>query len=582
MTKTTVVALDISIKDNVRYKSFRSAPFEVQLANLVANIQKVCDDLTQKVDDESSWIIAWREYSLTDGSNTFISVAQKRMLKTEMEKLTKMYPKLTIISGTVATQRTVGGNKTKQGQDKRQTLEDAYFENQNLIDDPSNEFQKHQDISTYLKAGSSPFILIRNTTYVFNKGSCIARHDKTAPWDETSSISNAVFRPGRGRTHSPYINDHYNAEICREHALSVLKNKVKQNNLKPPMIHFVLSASIDLRPINSVGTHNICIDSKDGVTRYSPRGDDDNLTVYSYCPFDNDPQLQQIPAPSLTEFLGTFIVRRIDEAKYPVTFKKLLKIAMGPNCYLDKIQYSILALTLAQKYLSLNSHDLNVVQRDNAWSIFTDLLTNSDLKLLGNSVFEDLLMKAAELKHIGAIEYLLKHYRSQIDIKLKDPQILENIISMDNVELLTHILSTLSITINTPISSDGGTIVTIAKKYFVPNIVAHFGIKFDEDPIIESSESSDSETPYVSSSQQSNDDEVTMQTDSAQSDQDSQYSTSWETDSYTTQNSQEAPPSQWSDSQEQDIQEKFRLFKAQETPKDAAKIEIENKRVNNK
>jgi len=249
MPNIKAVVLDISKHDKNKFLSFSDQEFDKQLEILKTKIYEVCSKLDKEKSDQDQWYIVWREYGLTHKGYRFLTQQQKNKLKEVMCAITKEYQKLTIIAGSVATQRLVNRH-TQSEKIKGSVIEDEFGRTTDISTIPPNQLT---DILT----------LVRNTSYVFFNGKCIDRHDKCVGLLETKNIvceetkdstqkTTVVYRPGNKEKNGPYIKQkNIGVELCIEHADGVMMSYMYDDDdmelkLDVPDIQFVASASITL------------------------------------------------------------------------------------------------------------------------------------------------------------------------------------------------------------------------------------------------------------------------------------------------------------------------------------------------
>lgn len=274
MKETAIVALDINSEDP-NFESYNKKSADEKI-NFIANrIEKICEELNKKEPD-SQWIVAWREYGITEADSKFISNESKKLLKEKMTALTEKFPKLTILSGTVATNKYVNEEKyqTKVSSLEQQYKKSEWIDQEETKKEKKEEgtsdpqFSLHRDlIKKKYKKASEGTNIVRNTSYIFSSGKCIARHDKTSPYYETSDstewhkrlnpfkryktmVKNTLFQAGNKQENPSHIvlssGDVLGLELCREHFLGVLK-KNNQEQLIKTDFHFVLGYQIEVQ-----------------------------------------------------------------------------------------------------------------------------------------------------------------------------------------------------------------------------------------------------------------------------------------------------------------------------------------------
>src|SRR3990167_7178893 len=346
--KIIVVALDIPVFQTPEYDNFIAQPFDKQLADFCKHIEDVCVLLSFKEKDADQWIIAWREYGLADANHRYVSVAQRKELKAAMQRLTAKYDKLKIISGTVASVRHFDEIDEDKKSKKIAKLDAAYLENTFQDAWKSDEqFAEHREkaFQTTIalltsqasataattndpsaKQASNPapsasatsnVVIVRNTSYVFAKGRCIARHDKTTPYNETNGLEiyDAVFRPGKGRSHSSLINSDIAIEICREHDSGYLQyDLARQPLLYPiPKMQFVLSDSIPFETKRMVSPYVVYIDStyELGLITDVPTADSE-VKMFTYNVLSTHPILEPAPIITPEKFTMDYLMELFD------------------------------------------------------------------------------------------------------------------------------------------------------------------------------------------------------------------------------------------------------------------------------
>lgn len=292
MHKIAVVALDIrEILNPSAYEDYKQLSFDKKLELIQQKIEAILAELAIKENDADEWVISWREYGLQKSHMRYIDMVDRANLKVVMAALTAKYPKLTIISGTVATVRITTSLMTDKHDEKLSKVQEGYAENKKIFQD-DRPFKAHRKQSRTLIAkkhvGSA--MIVRNTSYVFHAGKCIARHDKSAPFTETEGLPKdfVMFRPGRGRSKPALINDRYAIEICREHDVGLLATQLKTQKQAPPKIQFVLSASITILPWNIACPYMVHLDSYENVSLITEDKNNSGVVLYKYNLFEND------------------------------------------------------------------------------------------------------------------------------------------------------------------------------------------------------------------------------------------------------------------------------------------------------
>lgn len=332
MPNTIIVAFDFKGKESV---SFKKLPFETQLSLIRNKIEMACDKLSTL--DADNWIIAWQEYGLSnplgEHGERYISLEQKKNLKKLLSELSLIYPKLTLIGGSVASVREIDVKKQPEKVSKVKALTRANFFEEN----------------------PKPFV-IRNTAYIA-KGGIITRHDKTkASAFELSQFNPSalgIFRPGQGnKGEKAKIDGLMGIEICLEHAMGVLGSEV--SNKTPPWIQFILSAWINIWPRYCISPYLIHIDSNEDmqiITQGSKEQVD--VTLYSCGVSSKSFELTKITPISLQAYIFSQILNRLPRdgksMRYPAigySIKEYIRV----ECKLKAVDCSELISFITAEY----------------------------------------------------------------------------------------------------------------------------------------------------------------------------------------------------------------------------------------
>lgn len=283
-----VVAVDINRQDPL-FEKFSELESDAQFQVLKDKILSVCEQLKKRHPD-SKWIIAWREFGITGMTDSgekqhAVSVDFKNRYKAMLSAIILEYPNLTIVAGTVATERTGSSEKLERIKKSYTDLSEYHHEEIKTTGnrDEAREFDRHmqelKDVEKQNESKDDPhFKIIRNTCYVFtgklNKDNsptfAVKKHSKTTPRQD-SNVSKftglRVFHPGDKDSKCPIIdiNDGIRiaTELCREHDFQVTKKEAAKQNLQQSdiLLHFVISDSIMLNPRNFYGQYVLQLDS---------------------------------------------------------------------------------------------------------------------------------------------------------------------------------------------------------------------------------------------------------------------------------------------------------------------------------
>lgn len=270
-TNTAVVVLNIPREDD-GFDAFDDLSGKKKIEIFRKRIEEICTDLLVK-NPNDPWIITWREYGITEGSDSrAIPKQTKDEFKKVMAELVAKYPNLHIVAGTVATINLKTHEKAKKHLalynnneiEKLSRLENEAGETVGQIEQHKKKF------SDTIASKQAEIEVLRNTTYIFSHGKTVMRREKNAPFNEVleqdKDMKGAVYRVGKkGKSLKPTVTlttpkgkkFRIGIEKCREHSLQVLKNSKR----KKPLIHFVLSDSITLNSDAFYGENVIQSDS---------------------------------------------------------------------------------------------------------------------------------------------------------------------------------------------------------------------------------------------------------------------------------------------------------------------------------
>lgn len=315
-SKIVIIALDMntSVEDKTNYVA---ASASHKIALLAERIKQTCEDLAVKEPD-AMWVVAWREYGVSDKSH-FKGLAPeiRTLLKKTMSELTKQYPQLTIIAGTVSTKKQI------QNPEKLDKII-QYYEDHSWVKEIEGQtlFAMESELAktaAIQHAGKENEIeVIRNTCYIFNKDQ-IWRHDKITPFFEKNNNDiNALYQPGNKKNISnsplctlshPYTNFPVTigVDICNEHANGSLQKLSKDTALLP----FVLSSSIPLMSDNMHGRVVLHADSFYPIKLYHLDSDTDQPPVLIHYYQNNIHQAHFLHGP--LESYGVFVLQVIDK-----------------------------------------------------------------------------------------------------------------------------------------------------------------------------------------------------------------------------------------------------------------------------
>ncbi len=272
-----VVGLDLNIlndeKENFKYKRL-SAREKINLIRdaiivICENLKK--QELNGKLAHNSMWIIGWQEWGITEYQSKFLTSESKSLFKKVMEQLVSQYKQLTIIAGTVASQRDISKDKfEKYSALIKKRIDDL---KEKGFHSTENITEKLQELKA--AADNGPAYMVRNTCFVFSfpsqtkkrskAVSCFDTQDHIALEPELKLNANAVFYPGK---HTNFVFDlsypdgvtklNVGVEICYEHKVGALKSVYKD----PVDLHLIISDFVKDNPRYFHGVHAIQFDSR--------------------------------------------------------------------------------------------------------------------------------------------------------------------------------------------------------------------------------------------------------------------------------------------------------------------------------
>ena len=122
--RIAIVALDIN-KNHPNFKKNISVSASEQFISFQSYIKKTCEEL-KKSEPNSVWVIGWSEYGIKHFSSRFIPNELKKIFKAYMQDLTREYPQLIIVAGTIATKKHFNKFVYKE---KLEQIKEYYAEN---------------------------------------------------------------------------------------------------------------------------------------------------------------------------------------------------------------------------------------------------------------------------------------------------------------------------------------------------------------------------------------------------------------------------------------------------------------------
>lgn len=262
--RITIVAMDIN-RNDAGYNDYSALTARKKIERIKNRIIQICEELKKKEHD-SLWIVALREYTVTESTSKIVNYEVKNLFKNALKELTKQYPRLAVIGGTIASKRHLKNFTHKKSAKERLAKIISEYKlpaNWPVEKQSRLEYFKQDQIILHLKkidkltkiedSKKENIAVLNNTCFIVQSGKCKVRR-KVIPHDEiienNEDIPDLVFRPGKGKTVFELIHPitkkpvTVGIEICAEHAYGVLR-KFANGNQKP-FIQFILSDTVDL------------------------------------------------------------------------------------------------------------------------------------------------------------------------------------------------------------------------------------------------------------------------------------------------------------------------------------------------
>lgn len=312
-TRVVVVTLEC-IKDDENYDLYQLMSAREKIENLIRRIFYVCNELTQK-EPHAKWMLVWPEYGIANNNKTCLTADEKSIFKKRLQDITRDYPQLAIIAGTVPTERIYAGVRTraKTAKIKRKLSEievaydaQAWVSRSEVMLAEEEMYREHRQQLRIMDRVSETCV-VRNTAYVFVGGQCAARHDKIAPYMEwkRSLVSNGLFQIGKGRNANSLMTINYQdgvsipicVEICRENFFGVARREWMDSGKERPVIHFVLSDTIDVANSKVIGQYLVHSDTRFMNELVQRRDSDVNVVQYSVNLLNSGAELSELCAP---------------------------------------------------------------------------------------------------------------------------------------------------------------------------------------------------------------------------------------------------------------------------------------------
>lgn len=364
--RIAIVCLDLN-ESHLKFNDYNGLSAVAKIKKIAEHIRLCCIQLLE-THQSAMWIVALREHAITDANSKFISVKDKKFLKSVMLEITSEFPNLTIIAGTVITKKHFSGDVL---QNKLANIQLSYDEQKGIDEEEKTggierdyQISLHRNKVLEVDIQDKGVDVLRHTTYVFSAGE-IKRHDKTIPFNEfiekdMLTHSSAIFSPGKITTRDPYISlthpitkvpINIGIEICREHSFGVLQAASK--NRAKPTIHFLLSDSIHFKVDKVHGEYLVQLDSmyeSKLIQTETPSGAS-RCELLQMDMLDRNPHLinrSKIHRPFESKFKNILHKANIHENGNPEMYDELNVIM---NCKITLIEMMRLLYDWLKKYL---------------------------------------------------------------------------------------------------------------------------------------------------------------------------------------------------------------------------------------
>lgn len=274
--KINVITIDIS-KISPNIDSYAKLDFEQQLKFICNHIRTTAAALERKHPKHMN-IFVWREHGISDGTSSFVTIAQKNKLKQMLSAIIDDHPSCVIIAGTIKVTKKLEKKHIVKVGFAYSELKKINFSDS--IEHFEKEIDKHESAAitatNQFTDEFKPVEIVRNSCLIFhskNEKTHISRYDKTTPYDETfghMQKTPLIFRPGSGTSADPIISLTHpfteeevtiGIEICREHILGNLKLHLMRTEKTPPLLQVIISDSTHIEPTNLCGKWCVHSDS---------------------------------------------------------------------------------------------------------------------------------------------------------------------------------------------------------------------------------------------------------------------------------------------------------------------------------
>lgn len=290
--KPNIAIVSITSREMLVFKFsvFKKLSPEDQIKRLSDHITHICRALeameaTRKISYQS-WLVILPEYVITksDGGYYYniISSDIKKIFKEEMKSLSSIFPKLTIIAGSVATTKTLS-HDTKLLYERLEAIE-AYYECATKIIGLNNLSALQRGFIGGLRALMEDIpheiSIVRNTVYKFSGGdnefseeSYVKSFPASTELLGTECMDTSVYQPGSKKS-SPYF--HLSSvdeacipigiEVCLEHNEGVLRHRAMQDAIPMMPLHVIVSNTTPINLKNLYGEQVLQVDPDENLS----------------------------------------------------------------------------------------------------------------------------------------------------------------------------------------------------------------------------------------------------------------------------------------------------------------------------
>jgi len=330
-----VVVLEIQPHDEENYMKYNAFTVNEKLNKILASILSIYQQIEQLHPDTNHIIFTWREYGIFDPFRRSVSKDTNiKLIQKEFLKLTKLCPKLIIISGPLLIRKTIETNEEEAKKIKQ------YYEAVKGIEQLNDEEIQHKK---YRPTKKEIINVYKNSTYVFYDDKIVSEHGKVALFNETKQEPDketAWLQPGKGDNLKQFIvlpnGKVTSIQTCRDLDVRPLPFQVD--------IQFVLSSTISLN-YDHLNARIVTVhaDAIHPTAYVCPRGSvssKNKIHVYRYSFLDDSPALTKakklVPFQYILKDLLFYYMARYTHVPY---YEKIILEINNIYKKLDRVQF---------------------------------------------------------------------------------------------------------------------------------------------------------------------------------------------------------------------------------------------------